>query len=145
MLPTKLDDELIVTVDTRTDDLIEVLPVTVSDGDKVMYDVENELAVIVMVESVTECIDDRTEDDELLLTSVSTTVLSDDDTSKEDTDDDWTAELEPLMRLEVTVEITEDDSTGVNMVDGIEDDHTELEVLSDSTLDVYEESVKDDE
>ena len=103
-----------------------------------MYVVENELADIVTVEGVTEGIDDKTEVDKLLSKSVSTTVLTDDDISKEDADDDWTAELEPLTRLEVAVEIKVDDSIEDNMVVGIEDDLTELEVVSDPTLDVNE-------
>ena len=145
-LSTKLDDEVIVTVETRTDDrLVDVVSAKVTDADKVMYDVENELVDIEFVDGVTDGMDDNIEECELLSKPVSSTVLTADDVSKEDPDDNWTVELEPLTDLEGGVEINEDDSTEEDKMVGIENDLTELEIVSETTLDVYEEVVKEEE
>ena len=59
--------ELVMVV-SRTDDftVVSVLPVIVSDGDSVMYDVENELLDFVTVVGVTVGIGDKCDEDELM-------------------------------------------------------------------------------
>ena len=62
VLSIELDDGVIVTVESRTEDLlIDVLPGTVRDEDNVKYDVENKLTDSVTVVGVAEGIDDKTE------------------------------------------------------------------------------------
>ena len=133
----ELDDGVTVTVESRTEDLLfEVLPVTVRDGDKVKYDVENELADFVTVVGVAEGMDDKTEEVELPSIPVSATVLTDDglnvDLSTEDTDDVWPDEIELLMGLEEAVKEdvwTKDELFSVPYVDIIDDDDNVIGVV----------------